>query len=82
MDLRVRFLANGEPLTWKVIAIDGADLPPAQVVPSPADLSLTVGATCDVEVTFEKSGQTWLKVSSELELEITAQPFDVSVPSR
>jgi len=77
-DLRVRFLANGEPLAWKVVAKDGAALPPAQIFQSPAELSLTVGATCDVEVTFEKPGQTWLEVSSELDLEITTQPFLVS----
>jgi FtsP/CotA-like multicopper oxidase with cupredoxin domain len=64
-DLRVRLLFKGEPVSWRVIAKDGADLPPAQVVTSPADMFLTVGATCDVEVTLEKPGQSGLQISSE-----------------
>ena len=32
---------------------------------SGADMVLTVGATCDVEVTLEKPGISWLQASSE-----------------
>jgi len=65
VDLRVRLLSGHEPISWKVVAKDGADLPPAQIVTSPADMVLTVGATCDVEVTLEKPGTSWLEASSE-----------------
>lgn len=64
VDLRLRLLSR-EPLSWRVIAKDGADFPPAQIVTSPADMVLTVGATCDVEVTLEKPGISWLEASSE-----------------
>ncbi len=64
VDLRLRLLSR-EPVSWRVIAKDGADFPPAQIATSPADMVLTVGATCDVEVTLEKPGISWLEASSE-----------------
>jgi hypothetical protein len=74
-DLRVRLMFKGEPVSWRVIAKDGADLPPAQIVTSPADMFLTVGATCDVEVTLEKPGQAWLQISSEALAAVAMYPF-------
>jgi FtsP/CotA-like multicopper oxidase with cupredoxin domain len=65
VDLRLRLLSRHVPISWKVVAKDGADLPPAQIVTSPADVILTVGATCDVEVTLEEPGISWLEASSE-----------------
>jgi FtsP/CotA-like multicopper oxidase with cupredoxin domain len=65
MDLRVRLLSTHGPISWKVLAKDGADLPPAQIATSPADMILTVGATCDVEVTLEEPGISWLEATSE-----------------
>jgi FtsP/CotA-like multicopper oxidase with cupredoxin domain len=49
VDMRVRLTSNGAPVQWKVIAKDGADLPPAQLKSSTADMYLTVGETYDVE---------------------------------
>lgn len=40
--------ANG-PLEWRIIAKDGADLPPNLIVSSKAQLNVTVGETYDVE---------------------------------
>lgn len=74
-DLRVRFLLKGEPVPWRVIAKDGADLPPAQIVTSPADMFLAVGSTCDVEVTLEKRGQLGLQISSEILADVAMYPF-------
>jgi len=74
-DLRVRLLFKGEPVLWKVVAKDGADLPPRQIVTSPADMFLPVGSTCDVEVTLEKSGRTELQISSEVLEDLAMQPF-------
>jgi len=74
-DLRVRFLLKGEPVSWRVIAKDGADLPTAQIITSPADLFLTVGATCDVEVTLENAGQAELQISSEVLAAVAMYPF-------
>jgi FtsP/CotA-like multicopper oxidase with cupredoxin domain len=74
-DLRVRFLFKGEPVSWRVIAKDGADLPPEQIVVSQADMFLTVGATCDVEVILEKSGPMGLQISSEVLADVAMYPF-------
>ena len=74
-DLRVRILFKGEPVSWKVIAKDGAYLPPEQIVISPADMFLPVGSTSDVKVTLEKSGQPELQISSEVLADVAMQPF-------
>jgi hypothetical protein len=74
-DLRVRLLFNGEPLSWRVIAKDGADLPTGQVATSPADMFLPVGSTCDVEVTLEKVGSPALQISSDVLADVALQPF-------
>src|SRR5216684_7127607 len=65
VDWRVRLLSRNEPVSWRVVAKDGADLLPVQIVTSRADMALTVGATCDVEVTLEKPGLSGLEISSE-----------------
>jgi len=74
-DLRVRFLFKGEPISWRVIAKDGADLPPEQIVVSQADMFLTVGATCDVEVMLDKSGPMGLQISSDVLADVAMYPF-------
>jgi FtsP/CotA-like multicopper oxidase with cupredoxin domain len=74
-DLRVRFLLKGAPISWRVIAKDGADLPPAQIVTSPADMFLTVGATCDVEVTLDQPGLAGLQISSDILADMAMYPF-------
>src|SRR6516164_6817025 len=56
-DLRVRLLFKDEPVSWRVVAKDGADLPPAQIITSSDDMFLPVGSTCDLEVMLEKPGQ-------------------------
>jgi hypothetical protein len=40
---------NDLPVQWRVIAKDGADLPPAQLKSSTADMPFVVGETYDVE---------------------------------
>ena len=46
-DKRVRLLAGDRAVTWRHIAKDGADLPPAQVRDLPAELRIHVGETYD-----------------------------------
>ncbi len=48
-DLVVRLMIKGVPVQWKVIAKDGADLPPVQLRHSAADMNIAVGETYDVE---------------------------------
>lgn len=74
-DLRVRLMSRNEPASWRVVARDGADLPPAQIVTSRADMVLTVGSTCDVEVTLENAGVNELQISSRDLLDMTMYPL-------
>jgi FtsP/CotA-like multicopper oxidase with cupredoxin domain len=73
-DLRVRLLNKGAPVQWKVIAKDGADLPPAQLKFSAADMGITVGETYDVEYQMETPGL------ADLEIRETGFPTPVTLP--
>jgi FtsP/CotA-like multicopper oxidase with cupredoxin domain len=61
-DLRVRLTNKDVPVEWKVIAKDGADLPPAQLRFSTADMGITVGETYDVEYQAETPGLADLEI--------------------
>jgi FtsP/CotA-like multicopper oxidase with cupredoxin domain len=61
-DLRVRLMNKGVPVQWKVIAKDGADLPPAQLRFSTADMGITVGETYDVEFEADTPGLDDLEI--------------------
>lgn len=62
VDLRVRLLSNDSLLQWKVVAKDGAALPPAQIKTSPADMPITVGETYDVEYQSGSPGDARLEI--------------------
>ena len=72
-DLHVRLERKGEIVPWKIVAKDGADLPPEQIASSPADMFLPVGSTVDVEVTLDKLGLVGLQISSEILEDIAMQ---------
>ena len=48
---RVMILDEGQPAEWRVVAKDGADLPPQQVKTGPAALMFAAGEIYDVEFT-------------------------------
>jgi len=73
-DLRLRLTSKGLPVQWKVIAKDGADLPPAQLKSSAADMGITVGETYDVEYQAESPGL------ADLEIRETSFPTPVTLP--
>jgi manganese oxidase len=73
-DLRVRLMNKGEPVQWRVIAKDGADLPPAQLRSSAADMGITVGETYDVEYQADTPG------ISDLEIRQPSFPTPVTLP--
>ncbi|HEY7096650.1 MAG TPA: multicopper oxidase domain-containing protein, partial [Terriglobales bacterium] len=73
-DLRVRLLNHGVPVQWKIIAKDGASLPPAQLKLASADLGITVGETYDVEYRMESPGL------ADLEIRETGFPTPVTLP--
>ncbi len=51
--MQVSLRGSSGPVEWKVTAKDGADLPIAAVHPGPAQLTITVGETYDVEFLSE-----------------------------
>ena len=73
-DLRVRLTNKGVPVQWTVIAKDGADLPPAQVRLSTADMGITVGSTYDVEYQADTPG------IADLEIREPSFPTPVTLP--
>ena len=73
-DLRVRLTNKGVPVQWKVIAKDGADLPPAQLRSSSADMGIAVGETYDVEYRADTPG------ISDLEIRQPSFPTPVTLP--
>lgn len=73
-DLRVRLTSNDAPMQWKIIAKDGADLPPAQLKFTTAEMGITVGETYDVEYQADKPGVAELKIWE------TSFPSSVTLP--
>jgi manganese oxidase len=73
-DLRVRLIDKGVPVQWKVIAKDGADLPPTQLRSSTADMGITVSETYDVEYQAETPGL------ADLEIRQPSFPTPVTLP--
>ena len=57
-DKRVQLLEEDEPVTWRHVAKDGADLPPALNRELPADLRIHVGETYDFLWTPEAGDYT------------------------
>jgi hypothetical protein len=55
-------VGSDKPLQWKVIAKDGADLPPSQLKSSLADMTITVGETYDVEYQADYPGNVDLQI--------------------
>ena len=74
VDMRVRLTSNDAPVQWKVVAKDGADLPPAQLKTSTADMWLTVGETYDVE--YQAAGPMLAK----LEVWEVSSPTPAAIP--
>jgi manganese oxidase len=73
-DLRVRLTNKGVPVQWKVVAKDGADLPPAQLRLATADMGITVGSTYDVEYQADTPG------IADLEIREPSFPTPVTLP--
>ncbi|HUE77830.1 MAG TPA: multicopper oxidase domain-containing protein [Longimicrobiales bacterium] len=62
---RVRLLRDGEPVRWRPIAKDGADLPETARALRPAALGIGVGETYDVTWQPEEPGVYVLEVTTE-----------------
>ena len=54
--------AAGIPVIWRPVAKDGADLPPGQREPRPAQVTIAVGETYDFEFLPDRAGELALEV--------------------
>lgn len=59
---RVRLLAGDQPVVWRALAKDGADLPSDAERPRPAELMISPGETYDFEIQPEQPGEWRLEV--------------------
>ena len=57
----VSLLAGDAPVEWRVVAKDGADLPPSQATVRPAKLTFAPGEIIDVEFTPRSAGELTLR---------------------
>jgi len=80
-DLKVKLVSKDTTVSWKVIARDGADLPPAQLKTSSDELLVPVGGTSDVEYEPDHAGFVEMQVSSELFESRIMQPIEI-VPKK
>ncbi|NIP83950.1 MAG: multicopper oxidase domain-containing protein [Gemmatimonadetes bacterium] len=79
-DKDVRLLDEGEPVTWRAVAKDGADLPPALVREVPAELRIDVGETYDFLWTPEPGDYT-LRVVTTFDRGTFAFPREAPPPA-
>jgi FtsP/CotA-like multicopper oxidase with cupredoxin domain len=79
-DNRVLFALGRDsaPGTWRPVAKDGADLPPALSVPRSARLLTGPGETADFELAFPQPDTLALSVSAPF----TTKPWTVTIPVR
>jgi FtsP/CotA-like multicopper oxidase with cupredoxin domain len=61
---RVQLVAHGQPVSWRAIAKDGADLPPALAQMGPAEFPIDVGETADFAWTPERAGEFMLQITT------------------
>ena len=78
-DKRVRLLSGEEPVTWRHVAKDGADLPAGQVRDLPAELRIHVGETYDFLWTPEP-GEYTLRVLTTFDTGTAAFPREAPPP--
>jgi FtsP/CotA-like multicopper oxidase with cupredoxin domain len=79
-DKRVQLLAGDEPVEWRIVAKDGADLPLHRVHGQPAELAIFVGETYDVRWTPEAPGDFVLRVTTTFDRGAPAFPRDAPPP--
>jgi FtsP/CotA-like multicopper oxidase with cupredoxin domain len=75
---QARLTRNASLATWRALARDGADLPPAQAVSTPAELLLDVGQTADVEFTPASPGTYRLTIALSAKL----RPWELTIRVR
>jgi FtsP/CotA-like multicopper oxidase with cupredoxin domain len=76
-------LLDGEtPVEWRLVAKDGADLPPKQATMRPAQLTFAAGEIYDVELTPRAAGELTLRFGAPQQGPAPAQVTNVMVRVR
>jgi FtsP/CotA-like multicopper oxidase with cupredoxin domain len=75
----VAFMSNGQPVQWRVVAKDGADLPPSQAKVGPAKLTFAAGEIYDVELTAQAGSDLFLQFGAPAQGPIPGQETRVPV---
>ena len=78
----VALMSNGQPLEWRVVAKDGADLPPSQAKVVPARLTFAAGEIFDVEFTARSGSDLFLQFGAPPQGPIPGQETRVPVKVR
>jgi FtsP/CotA-like multicopper oxidase with cupredoxin domain len=78
-DKRVRLLAGDEPVTWRHVAKDGADLPASRIRDVPAELRIHVGETYDFLWTPDP-GEYTLRIVTTFDRGAPAFPREAPAP--
>jgi acyl-homoserine-lactone acylase len=79
-DKEVALLRDGEPVVWRHVAKDGADLPPSQVRDQPAELRIHVGETYDFLWEPTEPGEYTLRVVTDFDRGVAVFPRDAPPP--
>ena len=61
---RLQLVAGDQPVSWRALAKDGADLPPSRARTGPADFWIDVGETYDFTWTPERIGDFVLRITT------------------
>jgi manganese oxidase len=77
---RVRLLSGDQPVAWRPVAKDGADLPPALARTGSADLTMGVGETYDFVWTPERTGDFTLRVVTTFQTGAPGFPVPAPAP--
>jgi manganese oxidase len=78
----VSLMSGEEPLEWRPVAKDGADLPPSQATVRPAKITFAPGEIIDVEFTPRSAGTLTLRFGMPRQGPIPEQITDVPVRVR
>jgi manganese oxidase len=75
----IAFLSGGQPVQWRVVAKDGADLPSSQSTVRPAQLTFAAGEIYDVEFTPQAGSDLVLQFGAPAQGPIPGQETKVGV---
>jgi manganese oxidase len=75
-------LSGDQPVTWRVIAKDGADLPPSQATVRPAKLTFSAGEIYDVQFTPQAGSDLTLQFGAPQQGPVPGQAVKVPIRVR